>query len=141
MSMCSHCFFTRSAGVYYAQEYLGRGHGPFMISQVSRVFYKVKGFPSFFPGYCIIFRISLIFTIRNSSCEKVMFLPACVKYSVHGGGGGRRTPPLANTPLGGNPCPNRHPPLQADIHTGSHPPPRRQSLQQTVRILLECILV
>ena len=28
-----------------------------------------------------------IFTVRNSSCGKVMFSQACVKNSVHGGGG------------------------------------------------------
>ena len=74
----------------------------------------------------------LLFTVRNSSYGKVMFLHLSVSHSVHRGCLGRpprQTPPWAATPLG------RHP-------LGSQPPPRaRRPLQQTVRILLECILV
>ena len=56
------------------------------------------------------------------SCGKVMFSQACVKNSVHSGGGGEVYP---------------------SMHWGRHPwadTPRRP-LQRTVRILLECFLV
>ena len=56
-------------------------------------------------------------TVRKRSCGKVTFSQVCVKNSVHEGG---------------------VPPGQADTHP---PPPIRQPLQQTVDILLECILV
>ena len=86
---------------------------------------------------------SVIITIRNSSCRKVMFSQAFVKNSVHGG----CTPPQADTPLHRHPLLGRHPPKAATPpgqthrpHPRPHPHPRRP-LQWTVRILLECILI
>ena len=80
-----------------------------------------------------------IFTVRNSSCGKVMFSQACVRNSVHGGGRctligqthllWTHTPSLADTPF---------------THTHPNTPPDRRPrwpLQRMVRILLECILV
>ena len=109
-----------------------------------------------------------IFTVRNSSCGKVMFSQASVILSTGGGvhppgqtpplgrhppppadnrsciQPPRQTPPWADTtPLGRHPPrqtpPGRHPPRQ----TPPPPPPPfpRRPLQRTVRILLECILV
>ena len=69
-------------------------------------------------GVCLFFCLFVFFTVRNSSCGKVMFSQVSVCPW------GRCTPP------------GRHPPL-AD----TPPPPSRRLLQQTVRILLECILV
>ena len=59
-----------------------------------------------------------------------MFSQACVKNSVHGMGKGRH--PLASA------CWDTHPPLPSACWNAS---PHRRSLQQVVRILLECILV
>ena len=67
-----------------------------------------------------------VITVHKRSCGKVMFSQACVKTSVHGGGVDRvhnppgQTPPWVDTPTTA---------------------PSRQSLQRTVHILLECILV
>ena len=101
------------------------------------------------------------FTVHKRSCGKVMFSQACVKKSVHRGvytppPGQTARPPRADSPLGrhhpgqtgrhplGRHLPlGRHPPRQ----TGRHPTPQadtpriRRPLQQTVRILLECIFV
>ena len=77
---------------------------------------------------------------RKRSCGKAMFSQECVKNSVRGGGDvhpARQTHPLAD-PLADIP-PGRHP--LADTHPRADTPPSRQPLQQTVRILLECILV
>ena len=57
------------------------------------------------------------------SCGKVIFSEACVKNSVHGGGGC-----LPQCMLGYTDPPSRH-------------PPSRRPLPRTARILLECILV
>ena len=68
-------------------------------------------------------------TVRKRSCGKVMFSQACVKNSVWGAvclSGSWEIVPGQTPPLG-----RRHPPL------GRHPHP----LLQTLRILLECILV
>ena len=60
---------------------------------------------------------NLIFTVRNSSCGKVMFLQACVKNFVPS----RCTLPLADTPsLGRHPLLGKHPLPSAD----SPPPPK-----------------
>ena len=71
--------------------------------------------------------IVTVVTVRNSSYGKVMFSQACVKNSVHSGGGGvsallhagihppKQTPP----PVGQNP-PGRHPPAQCIL--GYTPP-------------------
>ena len=72
--------------------------------------------------------LAIFFTVHNSSCGKVMFSQACVKNSVH-----RRV----DTPRVQTRC--RHPPAQCML--GYTPPPPGRLLQQTVRILLECILV
>ena len=69
------------------------------------------------------------FTVRNSTCGKVMFSQARVKNCVQGAG--------ACLPwgAGGGVHPSsRHP-------SGPPPLPQRRPLQRTVRILLECILV
>ena len=58
-----------------------------------------------------------LFTVRNSSCGKVMFSQACVKNSVHGGGGGGGVHPLDRHPLG------RYPSGQTPL--GQTPPPRQ----------------
>ena len=88
-----------------------------------------------------------IFTVRNSSCGKVILS----QVSVCPGGGvhplGRHPPgkhPRADTPpgrhpLGRHPRLGRHPPGQTPPADTPHPP--RWPLQQTVHILLECILV
>ena len=91
--------------------------------------------------------------IRNSSCGKVMFSQVSVKNSVHGG-----LPhcmlwytPLGRHPLGrhlpANP-PGRHLQVRHPLgrHCHRHPLadtllPQGWPLQQTVRIILECILV
>ena len=73
----------------------------------------------------------LIVTTRKRSCGKVMFLHLSVSHSVHRGVSASVhagiQPPWEDTPLGTTPL-------------GRHPPCRRL-LQQTLRILLECILV
>ena len=53
-------------------------------------------------------------TAHNSSCEKVMFLQACVKNSVHGAITGHMTPPApwadtlkVDTPIWADPPPPR----------------------------------
>ena len=87
-----------------------------------------------------------LITVRKWSCGKVMFSQACVKNSVHRGGGctpPRQTPPLdrhpgqttpwADTPLVDTPWANTPP--------GRHPPSIRRPLRRSVRILPECILV
>ena len=73
-----------------------------------------------------------IFTVRNSSCGKVMFSQTCVKNSVHGEGGclpkgmlGYTHPPRADTPsrqtpLGQTPPSRWTPPLSRP--PGRHPP-------------------
>ena len=70
-----------------------------------------------------------LITIRNSSCGKVMFSQACVKNSIHGGGGrgvclqvrGVYTPlgrhPLRQTPPGQTPPPKE----TASAADGTHP--------------------
>ena len=92
------------------------------------------------------------------SWAKVIFSQACVKNSVHRGGGGclpqcilgytprTRHPPWAQTPL---PPQSRHPlqPAEQTLPPGADtPPPPGSRLQHTVnerpvRILLECILI
>ena len=100
--------------------------------------------------------IQAFITVRNSSCGKVIFSQACVKKkSVHREGvfahcmlrythptgrqPARQTTSLGRHPLHRHPSgqtpPGRHPP------TDNPSPPPRWPLQQTVRILLECILV
>ena len=73
-----------------------------------------------------------------------MFSQACVKNSVHKGGGvsasvdtGIHTP-QADTPWAANVCWDTQPPKQTPP---GRPPLPRRSLQRTVRILLECIVV
>ena len=68
-----------------------------------------------------------IFTVRNSSCGKVIYFHSCL--SVHGGEVytsllARHTPPgQAHTPLSRQtPWPGKHLPGQADIPLGRHPP-------------------
>ena len=69
------------------------------------------------------------------SCGKVIFSQACVKNSVHMGGGG-----VCLRHVGIHP-PGRHPPRE-DTFPGRQPPGQiPPSPSQTVRILLECILV
>ena len=69
---------------------------------------------------------AIFFTVRKSSCGKVMFSQVSAILST--GGSSRH-------PLG------RHPPGQT-LPLGRHSPhPPRQPLQRTVCILLECILV
>ena len=63
-----------------------------------------------------------------------MFSQACVTNSVHRGRG-RCTPPEADTPRETPQVDTPSPP------SGQTPLPIRRPLQQTVRILLECILV
>ena len=66
----------------------------------------------------------LIFYRPQRSCGKVIFSQACVKNSVHSGGGGVSlsacwdTPPWADTSLG------RHPPGR---HSSGQTPPRQTS--------------
>ena len=72
---------------------------------------------------------NLFINVRNSSCGKVMFLQVSVCLQV-----GRCTLPLGRHP------PGQTPPLPGQTPPGRHPETRRP-LQQTVRILLECILV
>ena len=77
-----------------------------------------------------------IITVRKRNCGKIMFSQACVKNSVHRGVYTRVPPaqcmlgyiPLADTSL-------------ADTPPQTDPPPPRQPLQRTLRILLECILL
>ena len=93
-----------------------------------------------------------IITVRNSSCGKVMFSTSvCQEFcprGVHPYFSSRNHPPFppARTPQADIPPPGetlpsghiplgRHPPPQTDRHL-----PPGQSLQRTVRILLECIL-
>ena len=89
----------------------------------------------------------LIFTIRNSSCGKIMFSQACVKNSVQGGGvhPPRQTPLKADSPLADTPWPDTSPRQTSrfgrQLPLGRPPPPPRRPLQRTVRILLEWILV
>ena len=86
------------------------------------------------PHSLICYKVSLmrrpsIFTVRNSICGKVMFSQACIKNSVHGGGGCLPHFMLGYThrhPLA------RHPPRQTHL---------RRPLQRTVRISLERIPV
>ena len=78
-----------------------------------------------------------IFTVRNSSCGKVMFSQASVcPQGVSGSGSGG-----VHTPLGRHPparhFPGRHPPSPRQ----TPPPPPRRPLQRTVCTLLECVLV
>ena len=75
-----------------------------------------------------------IFTVRKRSCGKVMFSQACVKNCVHWG---RH---MVYTPLQQTPHPGQTPPPE-QTPPWVDPPPSRQLLQRTVRILLECILV
>ena len=68
-----------------------------------------------------------IFTVRNSSCGKLMFSQVCVKNSVHAGGASLWAWGVYTS---------GHTP-----RTDTHPtPPPRWPLQRTVRILLECII-
>ena len=80
------------------------------------------------------------------SCGKVIFSQACVKNSVHRGGGvclsacwdthsPRQTPPLADTPWADTPR-QTHPWADKPFRQ-THP---RRPLQQIVCILLECFL-
>ena len=58
-----------------------------------------------------------IVTVRNSNCRKVMFSQACVKNSVHGGGG------VYQHALGQTPMPLvRHPHTPAQCMLGYTPP-------------------
>ena len=91
-------------------------------------------------------------TIPNSS-GKVMFSQACVKNSVHRGRMFRQSSPWVDTPLdrhnpGQTPPRQTPPPEQTPPWTDPTSPPHwtdplpgRRPLQQTVHILLECILV
>ena len=82
------------------------------------------------------------------SCEGYVFTGVCL--STQGGGiclsacwdttpPGSRHPPGADPPWERTPSQSRHPP-GPDTPRSRHPP-KRQPLLQTVRILLECILV
>ena len=73
-----------------------------------------------------------IVTVRNSNCRKVMFSQACVKNSVHGG-------VYTSMHWGRHPCPWSD--TQTPLPSACWDTPPRRSLQLTVRILLECILV
>ena len=66
-----------------------------------------------------------LITVGNSSCGKVMFSQACVKNSVHRGGGMH----------------TRGRAWQGACVAGGRVSQERRPLQRTVRILLECILV
>ena len=95
-----------------------------------------------------------VITVRKWSCGKVMFSQACVKNSVQGVS---RPRPRGVCPggcpgpgLGGCPGQDVYGGVQAQAPGGGvypsmqwsrHPPPIRRLLLQTVRILLECILV
>ena len=91
----------------------------------------------------------VIITVRKRNYGNVMFSQACVKNSVQGR---RCTPPSGQTspwvdtpsrqtpPLGRHPTPWQTPPQADTLLLGRHPP-IRMSLQRTVRILMECILV
>ena len=76
-----------------------------------------------------------MFTVRNSSCRKVMFsqVSVCPRGGVVHPPWPDTTPPWADTPA-------RHHTPQPDTPWAGIPPGRRP-LQRTVRILLECILV
>ena len=80
-----------------------------------------------------------VVTVRKRSYGKIIFSQACVKSSVHRGGGGPTSvhagihTPLDRSPMG------RHP--HGQTHTPARHTPSRRLLQRTVRILLECILV
>ena len=94
-----------------------------------------------------------IFTARKRSCAKVMFLHLSVILS---NGGVSRPRPRRGVCLGGCPgpspgpgegvcpgggCPGPDPGGGVSQHALRQTPPSRQLLLQTVRILLECILV
>ena len=70
-----------------------------------------------------------VITVRKRSCGKVMFSQACVKNSVHKGGGVANTPPLSRHLLGRppplvgrHPSPGQTPPGQTDNPPGQTPP-------------------
>ena len=74
-------------------------------------------------------------------CGMVIFSQACVKNSVHRVGGVCLSA-CSDTPLLGRQPPWTHRPLDRHPPPGqTAPPPSSWLLQQTVRILLECILV
>ena len=87
-----------------------------------------------------------IFTVHNE-VAKVMFLHLSVSHSVHKEGGSASVHAGIPTPLGADPPRSRHspkdqaPPPGPDHPPGTDTPPSRWLLLQTVRILLECILV
>ena len=94
--------------------------------------------------------LCFIFTVRNSSCGKVMFLHLSVILFT-GGSVWSDTPrarhppgrhPLGRYPPWADPPRQTHPPPWQTHPLGSHTPARwKRPLQRTVRILLECILV
>ena len=103
-----------------------------------------------FPGrLCLPHDLFIFFTVRKSSCRKVMFSQACVKNSVHRGQ--VYTPLDTHTQSHTHPLeihPLEHTPLDTHLrtHTHTHTPQTltplpRWPLKQTVHILLECILV
>ena len=78
--------------------------------------------------------------------QKLIFTQAYVKNYVHSGGwwtSPRQTPPQADIPPRQSPSLGRHcPPQTRQPPRADRPTPiPRRPLQQTVRILLECILV
>ena len=90
---------------------------------------------------------SHIVTVRKRSCGKVMFLPACVKNSVHMGGvqapaqggvcpGGVQAHAKGVSSQGGDQAQGVCVPACTEADT-----PSRQLLLRLVRILLQCILV
>ena len=97
---------------------------------------KIPFYPKckFFWGEGVNFLPQNIITVRNSNCGKVMFLKVSVcpqgGVSVYGSTG-------VCLPLGPGVCL----PLGPGVYTYSRQTPPRWPLQQTVRMLLECILV
>ena len=70
-----------------------------------------------FPFQYIVSGTTDIFTVRYSSCGKVMFSQACVKNSVQGGG------------------------VYPSMHWADTPFPPPTATAADLRILLECVLV